>query len=679
MKRFLSFLLVTTLILSLPIFPAVSAVQQLSRGRELLADPAILDAVTSQYDAFAAAHYSATAADDALDRLLEHGFYGKRKYLTLGESDPVLSAILGSNLYRHFFLTCITELMSTMQVAGKTRILAGGRIGWETYGLEFGLNHYNWNENLDPSDDVTSGVLVNNNGYEGTTTRCDDALMLVVGGLDHRIRVQQIRSDFDTVTYRLDMRFADSFSFDSDYSIPDSKGFNTTFGKLLNVLGPLMGLKPYGWHVDTSLEITVPNLCTHAAESYRWENQNGSLVSISGNGLTENPLTTLHKTTDGKTSVYFAMENPIVLSPDQPWSLEFSMDKWSRISLYPSHVSVGAMGTALEKTWKRLNLSDTQFEVVDVQGQRTSHQWYTAYDVDAGDWMSATSGLTVYRLENRIAADGTASIWLIVDGNEIGEFSKHFQYDSWNKENPKTELAADPNWATETVIRLRYVYELYYPLDTEIPFEYLEIREGGLDPVTFVHSEGSCTVAPTAVRTCSRCGATEQTETAPAAGHTEEPLPGTASTCTQPGLTEGSRCTVCGEVTLPQETIPAAGHKEEARSGKAPTCTDPGLTEGLQCAVCGEVTKARETIPATGHSYRDGLCSLCGCPDPDWIPGDADGNGTANYQDALLVLRCSIGLETLSPAAAVRCDLDGSGDLTYQDALLILRHSIGLS
>ena len=114
MKRFLSFLLVTTLILSLPIFPAVSAVQQLSRGRELLADPAILDAVTSQYDAFAAAHYSATAADDALDRLLEHGFYCKRKYLTLGESDPVLSAIQGSNLYRLFFLTCITELMSTM-------------------------------------------------------------------------------------------------------------------------------------------------------------------------------------------------------------------------------------------------------------------------------------------------------------------------------------------------------------------------------------------------------------------------------------------------------------------------------------------------------------------------------------------------------------------------------------
>lgn len=58
--------------------------------------------------------------------------------------------------------------------------------------------------------------------------------------------------------------------------------------------------------------------------------------------------------------------------------------------------------------------------------------------------------------------------------------------------------------------------------------------------------------------------------------------------------------------------------------------------------------------------------------------GDANGDGEVNYQDAMLVLRASIGLETLSPEAEAVSDVDGKPGINYQDAMKILRVSIGL-
>ena len=58
--------------------------------------------------------------------------------------------------------------------------------------------------------------------------------------------------------------------------------------------------------------------------------------------------------------------------------------------------------------------------------------------------------------------------------------------------------------------------------------------------------------------------------------------------------------------------------------------------------------------------------------------GDANGDGKVNYQDAMLVLRSSIGLEELSPEAKAVSDVDGKPGINYQDAMKILRVSIGL-
>ena len=102
---------------------------------------------------------------------------------------------------------------------------------------------------------------------------------------------------------------------------------------------------------------------------------------------------------------------------------------------------------------------------------------------------------------------------------------------------------------------------------------------------------------------CSACGVViKAQETIPANGHTEEVIPGKAATCTETGLTDGTKCSVCGVVIKAQEEIPAKGHTEEVIPGKAATCTEAGLTEGSKCTVCGVIIKAQETIPANGHT-----------------------------------------------------------------------------
>lgn len=98
----------------------------------------------------------------------------------------------------------------------------------------------------------------------------------------------------------------------------------------------------------------------------------------------------------------------------------------------------------------------------------------------------------------------------------------------------------------------------------------------------------------------------------PAPGHTTEILPAIEATCTTDGITEGLKCTVCGEILLAQEVIPATGHTLQDVKGHAATCTEDGLTDGVICTVCNEMITKQEIIPSPGHQYEDGTCTVCG-------------------------------------------------------------------
>ena len=174
-----------------------------------------------------------------------------------------------------------------------------------------------------------------------------------------------------------------------------------------------------------------------------------------------------------------------------------------------------------------------------------------------------------------------------------------------------------------------------------------------------------------------------------ACAHVEETLAGKDATCTEAGLTEGKKCSTCGDILVEQteipalghdwnavlahdadnhwttctrceetkdkaahnngddsvcdtcgygcehkdvneatctapatckdcgaNTAPAKGHTEETVPAVAPTCKDTGLTEGKKCSVCGETLQAQETVEKTNdHTYtdnKDTTCDVCG-------------------------------------------------------------------
>jgi len=123
--------------------------------------------------------------------------------------------------------------------------------------------------------------------------------------------------------------------------------------------------------------------------------------------------------------------------------------------------------------------------------------------------------------------------------------------------------------------------------------------------------------------------------------HTPETVPAVPPTCTETGLTEGTKCSVCdgiidaqevvnatghtGNVTVTPSTctekgsiigicdicdetfweseIPEKGHDIVVDKAVAPTCTETGLTEGSHCSRCDDATVAQEVVKALGHDY----------------------------------------------------------------------------
>jgi len=88
----------------------------------------------------------------------------------------------------------------------------------------------------------------------------------------------------------------------------------------------------------------------------------------------------------------------------------------------------------------------------------------------------------------------------------------------------------------------------------------------------------------------------------------------TVPTCEDQGYT--TYTCACGDSYI-GDYVKANGHTEVTVPGKAPTGTQPGLTDGKKCSVCGLILVAQETIPATGltvsgtvTSYNDAAAQV---------------------------------------------------------------------
>lgn len=128
---------------------------------------------------------------------------------------------------------------------------------------------------------------------------------------------------------------------------------------------------------------------------------------------------------------------------------------------------------------------------------------------------------------------------------------------------------------------------------------------------------------------------------------------GHPSTCTEMGLTDGTHCSVCGEVLTAQEVIELAQHQYVFYPEVPATEAETGLTAGVQCSVCGEWLIPRQVIPKLAAH------------------GDADLNGIIDIRDVTVILRTAAEFEPLTEAQLKVADVDGDGAVTVSDATLL--------
>ena len=131
----------------------------------------------------------------------------------------------------------------------------------------------------------------------------------------------------------------------------------------------------------------------------------------------------------------------------------------------------------------------------------------------------------------------------------------------------------------------------------------------------------TCTEAGYNTYTCD-CGYSYVADEVSPLGHTETVIPGKNVSCTENGLTDGKKCSVCAEIILAQEEILTDGHTYTVETVE-PTCTDGGYT--VYICHCGD-TYTDFAVDALGHDFADATteapktCKVCGKTEGDKLP-----------------------------------------------------------
>jgi len=141
--------------------------------------------------------------------------------------------------------------------------------------------------------------------------------------------------------------------------------------------------------------------------------------------------------------------------------------------------------------------------------------------------------------------------------------------------------------------------------------------------------------------TCSACGSSYTEISTSALGHKATVIPGVAATCTEAGISDGSKCSVCGEILTVQQDVAPLGHKltqaepvdDSNHSGNCSRCGE--IITAAHSWDSGVVTK-EATYEATGEKLF--TCEVCGKTKTQVIAklkhssGSSSG-GTTTYGD----------------------------------------------
>lgn len=109
-----------------------------------------------------------------------------------------------------------------------------------------------------------------------------------------------------------------------------------------------------------------------------------------------------------------------------------------------------------------------------------------------------------------------------------------------------------------------------------------------------ITEEATCEKSGSKHKICENCGVELQVQTIAMLKHIEETIKGIDATCTEDGLTDGSKCETCGKVITEQQIIEALGHSYVITDTLAPTTNTKGYIE-YTCSVCKDSYKQEIT------------------------------------------------------------------------------------
>ena len=152
-------------------------------------------------------------------------------------------------------------------------------------------------------------------------------------------------------------------------------------------------------------------------DTYRWETVNNALTNISSFDLTENGTSKLwgSVSSNSYTGAQYDLNRNIVLLHNRPWSIEWK----------GSH-SAGAMVLAGDNNGNTEGAPYLFRTSILAFGERIAGNHHN-YGLNLSDHGIDYTQTHVYRLTNRIAANGSNMVYLYVDGKEIGPMNQYYK------------------------------------------------------------------------------------------------------------------------------------------------------------------------------------------------------------------------------------------------------------
>jgi len=420
--------------------------------------------------------------------------------------------------------------------------------------------------------------------------------------------------------------------------------------------------------VTADVIITAINI--HKPQNYRFEFNGTDLESV---GKTENILTKKAGTTANGvfSKTCYSLDKAVVLSHNEPWQVEWKCDG----TFLNTNGSSGARiftTTPVNAEYNARYIFKSNTNGLIAMGEKTatgSHNYGIALGDHGIDWTAPHT----YRLENRIADDGSNMIWLYVDGKEIGPMTGY--YIGTNSQNKTSDwlsgkdfvfsyMGTDTHGFTNASIDYIQVWEgghshtyengictgcgaTVSPYLQQLPeniigctnlYDSLAPVKGYYTATKYDTSNGNVLSVVIPVEPGDRIAASSFGAVSENMGSVDgirvtyllgnEIVSSLSAGDVYSGYTTNGYITVPDGVdavcvpwwkpsdsnwlTLSQISKNFAVHIPKTVSAQAPTCTENGYTAGEICEICNASLGEREELPATGHSYSGDTCTICG-------------------------------------------------------------------